>query len=105
MYIIIKCATQKKDFGMVTIVKRITTGLLGLAIAGIVTINCEKSNGPAPSLCEYKYKNLQLFSKADKGSVPVGPAIPIESLKNLIITDAGINDIPMDSIGKIIFTP
>jgi hypothetical protein len=91
---------------MVTIVKRITTGLLVLAIAGIATINCEKSNGPAPSyLCEYKYKNLQLFSKADKGSVPVGAAIPIESVKNLIITDAGINGIPMDSIGKITFAP
>ena len=95
------------------IVKRITTGLFGLAIAGILIIGCEKFNGPDPYLCEHKYNQLVLLSKADQGAVPLGPAIPLESLEKLIITDADIraivnmpeyaNPLPIESIGKIVF--
>jgi hypothetical protein len=112
---ILKRGHAKKDIGMNNIVKRITTGLLGLAIAGIVIIGCEKSNGPAPYPCDHTYNQLVLLSKADQGSVPLGPAIPLDSLKNLIIADVGIlavvnmpeyqNGIPMEAIGKIVFAP
>jgi hypothetical protein len=61
-------------------VKRITTGFFGVAVTGLLFLGCEKSNGPEPYLCEYKYSQLVLGS---------GTAIPLESLDMVIIDDAG----------------
>jgi hypothetical protein len=97
-------------------VNRITSGLIGLAILGVFLFSCEKSNGPVPYLCEHQFSQLVLLSKAELGSVPLGSAIPLDSLKRLIVSDAGMLAvvnmpeyldvvIPIATVGKIVFTP
>jgi hypothetical protein len=96
-------------------VKRITSGLLGLAIAGMATITCEKSNGPEPYSCKPEYNNLILYSKAEQGGAPIGNPIPLNAVEALIINDeaavitvGGAPEpvgVPMASLGKIVFVP
>jgi len=92
-------------------VKRITIGLLGLVIAGMFTITCEKSNGPAPYVCEHIYNQLVLVGKDNQ---PVGPGIPLNAIRVLNIQDAGVQavvnvadtlNVPMETLGKITFAP
>ncbi len=95
------------------IVKRITVVLWGLAIAGILIMSCEKMDGPPPYLAQPLENNqIELISTADQGEVPLGPIIPLDSLKQLIITDSTVQAIvnipeyaaglPIDKVGKIV---
>ena len=95
-------------------IKRITAGLLGLAIAGILIMGCEKFDGPEPFLSKRLDLNqLVLISAAEPGEVPLGPAIPLNSLERLIISDVGMmavvdipeyaDGIPIELVRKIIF--
>jgi hypothetical protein len=100
----------KKDLCMF-FVNRITRGLLGVAVAGMFFVGCEKFDGPDPYVCKHLAKNQLVLYKTD-GTV-VGPAIPIDSLNLLIITDTTAqavvnmpeyeNPLPLASIRKIIF--
>ncbi len=93
-------------------IKRITVGLWGLAIAGILIMGCEKMDGPEPYLCKHLVQNqLLLISKAD-GVTPLGPAIQLESVEKLVITAVTFqainipeyaNGLSIDMVGKIIF--
>jgi hypothetical protein len=105
--------TLRKNRDSSMLIKSIAAGLLGLAIAGILIISCEKSNGPEPYICNHLYDSLLLMVKTDQGQVPIGPAIPLDSLNKLIITDTSVQamvnmpeyqtSIFIDSIGKIVF--
>ena len=92
------------------VIKRITRGLCGCAIAGILFLCCEKFNGPEPILLEYRSQ----FVTAS------GQVIPLNMVKVIALNDAGIfavvkipgfedkdtsEIIPIDiaSVGKIIF--
>ena len=92
------------------VIKRITRGLCGCAIAGILFLCCEKFNGPEPILLEYRSQ----FVTAS------GQSFQLNSLNRIAISDAGIyvvvnnpaaedgsgtDLIPIDiaSVGKIIF--
>jgi hypothetical protein len=93
-------------------IKRVTKGLLGLTIVAIALLSCEKFDGPAPFLCQHTVDNLVVV---DPAGAPVGSAIPLESLQALIVNDLGIAPvvslteppagIPIEAIGKIVFTP
>lgn len=96
------------------IVKRVTRVFLGLAIAGMLIIDCEKApDGPAPYVCTHLLHNQLVLILPGPGSVPLAPAIPLDSLKTLIITDTTaqavvnmpeyVNPLPLAAIGKIIF--
>lgn len=94
-------------------IKYMTAVLPAVAIAGILIVSCEKSNGPEPYLCSHLYDSLLLMVKTDQGQVPMGPAIPLDSLEKLVVTDSNVQamvNIPeyqtsqfIDSIGKIVF--
>jgi hypothetical protein len=96
------------------IVKRVTRVFSGLAIAGILIMGCEKApDGPAPYVCTHLLHNQLVLVLPGPGSVPLAPAISLDSLKALIITDATAqalvnmpeyaDPLPLASIGKIIF--
>jgi hypothetical protein len=77
--------------------------LPALTIAGILIIGCEKSNGPEPYLCSDLYDSLVLMEKTNQGSVPMGPAIPLDSLEKLVVTDGNVQaivNIPEYESGK-----
>jgi hypothetical protein len=91
------------------LIKRITVGLWGFAIAGIFILNCEKMDGPEPYLCVNQYNTLSLV-KTDQ----VVSSIPLDALTKLVITgdapaDAILNmpgfetGLPISSIAKIVF--
>jgi hypothetical protein len=71
------------------LIKRITVGLWGFAIAGILIMGCEKMDGPDPYIDKHVYDQFLLISKAD--GQPLGAAIPLDkdSLK-LVINDAAV---------------
>jgi hypothetical protein len=94
--------------------KGVAIGLSVLAIALIMIFGCENSNGPAPTyLCGHQYDSLLLIVRTEQGQVPMGPAIPLDSLKNLMVTDSGVKAIVnmpeykdkqfYTKIGKIVF--
>lgn len=70
------------------LIKRITVGFVGLAIAGIVIMGCEKMDGPDPYLDKRVYDQLLFISRAD-GQTPLGPGVPLDknSLKLVVIND------------------
>jgi hypothetical protein len=83
--------------------KSMAAGLFGLAIAGILIISCEKTNGPEPYLCGYLYDSLVLMEKTNQGQVLMGPAIPLDSLEKLVVTDGNVQaivNIPEYKSGK-----
>ena len=96
-------------------VKRITAGLSAFIITGFLFTSCEKMNGPEPYL---SLPRTQLLMVSTTPETPL-PAIPLEMLQKLVITDAGIqpfwkspddpvNGVPTDlvphtSVGQIIF--
>jgi hypothetical protein len=90
------------------IVKRITVGLSGLAIAGILIVGCEKFDGPEPYLNKRLEQNKLLFISAPDsasaggevlGEIPLG-----DTLDKLLISDAAVqaivNTTVVDSTGK-----
>jgi hypothetical protein len=94
-----------------TKVKRIKAGLAVLAITGIFFLSCEKFDGAPPALAARLPLNQLVFTPA--AGAPQLPPIPLDSLQQLIINDAGMqavvniaeyaNPIPIESVGKIIF--
>ena len=76
-------------------------------------MNCEKFNGPEPYVCNYQYSKLIMTSGADQGQTLLIPAVPLDSVNQLIITDTVVHAViglqdstishSMDAIGKIIF--
>jgi len=94
--------------------KGIAAGLLALAIGIIIMFGCERSAGPEPTyLCSHRYDSLLLIVRTEQGQVPMGPAIPLDSLKNLMVSDTTVQAIVnmpqykdkqfYTKIGKIIF--
>ncbi len=78
-------------------IKRLTTGLLGLAIAGIFILTCEKMDGPEPPfLCARVYNQLFLI---DAAGAPIGEAIPFNTFNRLVISDGGAWLVPGDANG------
>jgi hypothetical protein len=97
------------------LIKRLTAGLSGLAIAGILILGCENMDGPSPYLSKPLLNNqLVLISSAAQGSVPLN-TIMLDSIKVLVVNDEGVfgfmqedTEAPsigvvMDEMGKIIF--
>lgn len=97
----------------ISIIKYLNAGLSVFTAAGILMIGCEKTNGPEPDyLCSHLYNSLAIMVNTDQGQVPAGAAIPLDSLKKLIITDTSIQtivnmpestSIAMATMGKIVF--
>jgi hypothetical protein len=67
------------------LIKRITTGLLGVAIIGIFIVNCEKMDGPDPEVCIHWYNQLSLWTPAAQ---PLRPYNTLDSLEKVVITDS-----------------
>jgi hypothetical protein len=78
------------------IIKRITLGLWGLAIAGILLIGCEKMDGLDPYLDKHLYNQLVLISSTDQAPLS---AIPLDkdSLK-LIINEVAVQATFTDTV-------
>jgi hypothetical protein len=86
---------------------------LGSIAAGILVSGCEKSNGPEPSLCSHAYDSLVLIVNTEQGPAPIAPAIPLDSIKRMIVSETGLQtiadfpgfsqDLPIEGIGKIVF--
>jgi hypothetical protein len=70
-------------------IKRTMVGLLGLAIAQLLMMGCEKSDGPDPWLCQHTFNQVIPMSKAD-GSKALGPGLPFDKLDRLIINDTSL---------------
>jgi len=93
--------------------KGMAVGLSVLVIAIIIMFGCEKSTGPDTYLCSHRYDSLLLIVRTEQGQVPMGPAIPLDSLKNLMVTDSAVKAIVKmpeykdgqfyTKIGKIVF--
>jgi hypothetical protein len=92
-------------------------GLFGIATIVLFLMSCESNNGGDPYLCIHTVNQMVLISKTD-GATPLGPGIPFNILKKLVITDAivqptmlpdttGQQQTPFDikTIGKICFQP
>jgi len=89
--------------------------LCSIALGGLFIMSCDKSpnDGNAPFVCTHRYDSLVLISTASYGSQPMDPAIPLDSIRKIVITDYAIYPManmsvyesgrPTNAVGKLIF--